>query len=114
MQLSKYWVVLILELYSEKQIGFLWNWVFKLESIINWVFAVLKWVFVKFILGKTTFLLYFFMQPHQFQLGIQSFLCLMILFDLKMIGYTRKMIGYTRKNDWVYQKNDWVYQKIIG
>jgi len=63
MQLSKYWVVLILELYSEKQIVFLWNWVFKLESIINWVFAVLKWVFVKFILGKTTFF-YIFLCNH--------------------------------------------------
>jgi len=32
---------------------------FTLESKINWVFAIFDLVFVKFVLGNTTFLLYF-------------------------------------------------------
>ena len=39
-----------LSLRTEKQIKKMWNWVhvFTIESKINWVFAVLKWVFMNF------------------------------------------------------------------
>ena len=43
----------------EKQTSLRRNWVFTLESYINWVVTVFNWVFVKFISGNTTFLLYF-------------------------------------------------------
>ena len=48
-------------MYRETDKFFLWNWVFTLKSKMYWVYrsAVLNWVFVKFILGNTTFSLYF-------------------------------------------------------
>jgi len=50
---------------SEKQIRFLWNWVFTRNSTMYWVSAVLNWVFVKqlfpyiFFIGYSLFLLLF-------------------------------------------------------
>ena len=55
-------------MYRETDKFFLWNWVFTLKSKMYWVYrsAVLNWVFVKFILGNTTFPLYFLYKTNYF------------------------------------------------
>ena len=51
---------------TEKQIRYSWNRVFDLKSKMYWVSAVLNWVFVKFILGNTTFPPVFYIQGQLF------------------------------------------------
>ena len=54
--------VVMLHNRSEKQIRSFWNWVFTLKSKMYRVLCSSKLVFVKFIMGNTTFPLYFLYQ----------------------------------------------------
>ena len=65
-----------------------------LECIINWVFAVLNWVFVKFTLGNTLSLLYLLCHIAHINWVFNNSFCLLIPFDWKTIWYFRK-------NNWV-------------
>jgi len=73
----------------------LWNWVhvFTTESKIDWVFAVLKWVFMKIILGKTTFPLHFLCNIIYFNwVFINSFAYWYPLIE-KQLGIPEKYLG---------------------
>jgi len=82
-------------MYRETDKFFLWNWVFTLKSKMYWVYrsAVLNWVFVKVILGNTTFPLYFLYKTNYFNWCP--------LFVLHFFTPCLKTIGYSRKNNWV-------------